>query len=47
MGLLAAAAIVTSLGCEQGIWFKGDFEAAIASAEARDTLIMMDFYSDW
>jgi hypothetical protein len=47
--LAAVAAVLTLAGCEQadrGPWFSGDMEAAKAAAAARDTLIVMDFYSD-
>jgi thiol-disulfide isomerase/thioredoxin len=46
----AVLALVTALvgvGCQDNVWFPGDFEAAKATAEARGTLIMMDFYTDW
>ena len=28
-------------------WFTGDFEAAAAVAAASETLVVMDFYTDW
>ncbi len=46
----AALALLLALvgaGCQDSVWFSGDFEDAKASAEARGTLIMMDFYTDW
>ncbi|MCP4895563.1 MAG: thioredoxin fold domain-containing protein, partial [bacterium] len=30
-----------------GTWFKGDFAQAQAEARQRDTIIMIDFYTDW
>jgi hypothetical protein len=32
-------------GC--GVWHAGDFESALAEAEARGTLVMVEFSTDW
>jgi thioredoxin-related protein/tetratricopeptide (TPR) repeat protein len=44
-GLMALAAA----GCERAdrTWFEADPEAAAAAAEARGTLVMLDFSADW
>lgn len=49
--VVAAAVLAASLiACgttEEGSWFEGDFAQAQAEAQQRDTLIMIDFYTDW
>ncbi len=46
--LLAVGVFVTA-ACQpgNGVWFKGDEIQAAASAAERDTLVMMEFYTDW
>ena len=48
--MLIMAAILGVGACRQyatGIWFKGDLDAAVEAAGARDTLVMVEFYTDW
>ena len=45
----AVAVALVAVACQQrgNLWFKGDFEAAAAVAAGRNTLVMMEFYTDW
>jgi thioredoxin-related protein len=47
--LLSVVAVLVTAACQQrqSIWYKGDFGAATAAAEERDTLVMVEFYADW
>jgi thioredoxin-related protein len=48
--LLMTVLAVANAACRQGtskIWFKGDLEAARAEAGRRDTVVMIEFYTDW
>jgi thioredoxin-related protein len=47
--LLIPALLVAAIACQPGgsVWFKGDATEASASARDRDTLVMMEFYTDW
>jgi hypothetical protein len=48
--VVCGMAMVVALGaCQrgnEGPWFRGDFDAALAAAEARSTMVFLDFYSD-
>ena len=49
--LLVLAAAVAAGSCQQatktaGPWFDGDFGAALAEADARGSLVLLEFYSD-
>jgi hypothetical protein len=49
-GAMAMAVILVSVGCQQAAvdapeWFTGTFEEALASAQSRSTMLMLDFYS--
>ena len=46
---LLLAGLCIAAGCQAGggVWFKGDETQAAASAAERDTLVMMEFYTDW
>ncbi len=46
---LLTAGIVFAAACQpgNGVWFKGDMTQATATAGERDTLVMMEFYTDW
>lgn len=44
------ALVVVSVGCQRSPvdapeWFTGSFEEALASAQSRGTMLMLDFYS--
>jgi hypothetical protein len=44
------AAALVGAGCQQAAvdapeWFTGTFEEALASAQSRSTMLMLDFYS--
>ena len=46
----ALAVALVSFGCQQAAvdepaWFAGTFEEALASAQSRSTMLMLDFYS--
>jgi hypothetical protein len=46
--VLSLALMLAIAACQQvgdSLWFAGDFEAAMAAAKARDTHILLDFYS--
>ncbi len=45
----AVAVALVAVACQRqdAIWFKGDFEAALAVAAERNTLVMTEFYTDW
>ena len=48
--LLMIVMAVVIAACQQGTsktWFKGDLEAARAEAGTRDTVVMIEFYTDW
>jgi thioredoxin-related protein len=48
--MLVLVAILGLGACRQGgtgIWFKGDFDAALALAKNRQTLVLLEFYTDW
>ncbi len=45
--LMVATLLVTACQQDSGVWFTGDFAAAKARAGERDTLVMLDFYTDW
>jgi thioredoxin-related protein len=47
--LLIPALMVAAIACQPGgsVWFKGDATEATAAARDRDTLVMMEFYTDW
>jgi len=47
--LLALGAVLTTAACQRpdSIWFVGDFEAASAAARERDTVVMVEFQTDW
>ena len=48
--VLTMAAVLGVGGCRQqaaSVWFKGDLDAAVAAARQRDTLVMVEFYTDW
>ena len=48
--LLMTALAVAIAACQQDTsktWFKGDLEAARAEAGRRDTVVMIEFYTDW
>ena len=48
--LLMTVMAVAVAACQQHAsktWFKGDLEAARAEAERRDTVVMIEFYTDW
>jgi len=47
---LAVLATLVVASCQPDTsktWFKGDFEAALAAADARGTQVMIEFYADW
>ena len=47
---MMTALVVAIAACQQDtskIWFKGDLEAARAEAGRRDTVVMIEFYTDW
>lgn len=47
---LAVFATLVVAGCQPDsskTWFDGDLETAFAAAEARDTLVMVEFYAEW
>ena len=47
---LTLAAIVGMAACQRdssALWFKGDLDAAQAEAKARNTVVMIEFYTDW
>ena len=46
---LLAVGVVFAAACQpgSGVWFKGDETKAAAAAAERDTLVMMEFYTDW
>jgi hypothetical protein len=46
----ALAVVLVSVGCQKAAvdapaWFAGTFEEALASAQSRGTMLMLDFYS--
>jgi hypothetical protein len=46
----ALAVAVVSIGCQKAevttpAWFDGSFDEALASAQSRGTMLMLDFYS--
>jgi hypothetical protein len=46
----ALVVVVASVGCQptavdSPAWFAGTFEEALASAQSRGTMLMLDFYS--
>jgi hypothetical protein len=46
----AVAVAVVSIGCQKAevttpAWFEGSFEEALSAAQARGTMMMLDFYS--
>jgi hypothetical protein len=51
MAVAAAVAVaVVSVGCQKAVvttpaWFEGSFDEALAAAQARGTMLMLDFYS--
>jgi thioredoxin-related protein len=50
MAPLVIAATIGVVGCQQNaskLWFQGDLEAAQAEAAERDTVVMVEFYTDW
>jgi thioredoxin-related protein/tetratricopeptide (TPR) repeat protein len=49
LALFIPALVVLAVACQPGggVWFKGDAAAAGAAARERDTLVMMEFYTDW
>ena len=44
-----AVGVVFAAACQagSGVWFKGDETKAAAAAAERETLVMMEFYTDW
>jgi len=46
---IVPAVIVLAIACQPGggVWFKGDEVEAKAAARERDTLVMIEFYTDW
>lgn len=47
---LAVIALIGAAACQRdtpSTWFKGDLEAAQTLAAERDTVIMIEFYTDW
>ena len=47
--MLVAIAALAVVSCQQrdGFWFDGDFGSAAAAARERDSLLMLEFYTDW
>jgi len=47
--LVVAMAAFLAVSCQQrdSFWFDGDFSSAAATAEERDSLLMLEFYTDW
>jgi thioredoxin-related protein len=43
----AAAALYGCARSNSDLWFSGGYEEAMAEAELRQTLVMIDFYTDW
>ena len=48
------AGLVLATGCggsgtteESDVWFEGDLQAALTEAEAEDTIVMADFFTEW
>ncbi len=49
LAMLLFVAMAFAVACQPGssVWFKGNAEQATAEAEDRETLVMMEFYTDW
>ena len=50
LAVLACVAILGMAACQRdssGVWFKGDLESAQAEAMERNTVVMIEFYTDW
>lgn len=50
VALLTLVAALGVGGCRQratSVWFKGDLDAAVAAARQRNTLVMVEFFTDW
>jgi thioredoxin-related protein len=45
--VVVAAFIVVSCHQRDSLWFDGDFNSAAAVARERDSLLMLEFYTDW
>ena len=47
--LVVVIAAVIAVSCQQrdSLWFKGDLGSAAAAAKERDSLLMLEFYTDW
>jgi len=48
--LVGAIAALGALACgpgTRGLWFEGGFEEAVSEAESRETLALLEFYTDW
>ncbi len=54
VAICALAAIASVFGCQQQpqpqdervVWFAGTFEEALADAQSRGALLMLDFYAE-
>jgi thioredoxin-related protein len=47
---LVVAAMLGAAACQReapSAWFKGDYQAARTAAAERDTVLMIQFYTDW
>ncbi len=51
MRKLSALMLITTClaltGCGDALWHRGDVDSAWAAASERNTLVMMDFYTNW
>ncbi len=50
LGLVLAASAAVVVGCggaASGPWFDGSYEDALAVAATRDSVVMVEFYTDW
>jgi thioredoxin-related protein len=47
--LVVVIAAVIAVSCQQrdSLWFKGDLGSAAVAAKERDSLLMLEFYTDW
>jgi thiol-disulfide isomerase/thioredoxin len=45
--VVIAAFIAVSCQPRDSLWFKGDLSSAAAAAKERDSLLMLEFYTDW
>lgn len=49
LAMLVSAAMALAVACQHdgGIWFRGNAVQAAEAARDRETLVMMEFYTDW